>query len=67
MRTNIIATWEIKKDPYLNKWIIWEVHPNYKLDIYHATTKKDCIKWIKTGELLVKHKNGQYIIYKEVK
>lgn len=33
-RTNKIATWEIKKDPYLNKWIIWVIHPNYKKDIF---------------------------------
>lgn len=38
--------YEIEKDPYLNCYIVWEVHPNYKIDRYHAKLKKDCKKWV---------------------
>lgn len=38
---------EIKKDIYINKWIVWEVHKNYQIDRFHAKTKKECKEWLK--------------------
>lgn len=38
--------YEIEKDIYLNCWIVWESHRNYKIDRFHATTKRECKKWI---------------------
>ena len=38
--------YEIVKDTILNKWVVWEVHTNYKIDRYHGKTKKECKQWI---------------------
>lgn len=40
-------TYEIEKEKILNCWVVWEVHPNYKVDIFHAKTKKECKEQIK--------------------
>ena len=41
--------YEIKKDKYLNVWIIWErLSSNSYLDIYHCKTKKECVQWLST-------------------
>lgn len=38
--------YEIEKDKYLNTYIVWEVHTNYKIDRFRGL-KKECTKWIK--------------------
>lgn len=38
---------EIEKDIYINKWVVWEVHKNYKIDRFQAKTKKACKEWLK--------------------
>ena len=38
--------YEIEKDPYLNCYVIWEVHNNYKIDRYRAKLKRDCKKYL---------------------
>lgn len=35
--------YEIEKDPYVGKFILWEVHRNYKIDLIHGT-EKECKK-----------------------
>lgn len=40
--------YNIEKDKYLNKWIVWEVYENYSIDRLHAKTKKECKEWLKT-------------------
>lgn len=37
---------EIVKDDILKCWIVWEVHRNIKIDVFHARTKKECKQWI---------------------
>lgn len=37
----------ILKDPYLKCWIVWEVHPNYMVDIHHDKTRKACQEFIR--------------------
>lgn len=37
---------EIEKDKYLECWIVWECHKNYKIDRFQAKTKKECKEWI---------------------
>lgn len=44
--------YKIEKEKLLNCWIVWEIHSNYLVDIYHGKTKRDCKKFI----LEVKHK-----------
>ena len=44
----------IEKDPYVGKFILWEVHKNYRVDLFHGL-KKDCLKFKK--ELERKKKN----------
>lgn len=39
--------YEIEKDKYLNCWIVWESHTNYKIDRLHSNTKKECKEWIR--------------------
>lgn len=39
--------YEIEKDKYLNKWVVWFVVGSGKFDIYHGATKKECTKWVK--------------------
>ena len=38
--------YEIKKDPYLNKFVVWEVHPNYKVEVYRHRLKWMCNDWV---------------------
>jgi len=38
---------EVKKDKYIGQWIVWEVHQNYKIDRFHARTKRECKEWMK--------------------
>ena len=45
--------YEIEKDPYLNKFVVWEVHNNYKVEVYRNRLKRLCAEWIKENE-------GQY-------
>lgn len=46
----------IEKDPYIGKYILWEKHKNYEVDLFHGL-KKDCLKLKK--ELEAKNKNVQ--------
>ena len=41
-----METIKIEKDIYLKCWIVWEVHPNYMIDRYHAKTKRECKRWL---------------------
>lgn len=36
----------IEKDKILNTYIVWEIHHNYKIDIFRGT-KKECENFIK--------------------
>lgn len=38
--------YEIEKDKYLECWIVWEIHPNYKVDVHQDKTKEACKKWL---------------------
>lgn len=38
---------EIEKDNILNKYIVWECHDNYKVDVFKSNLKRDCKEWIK--------------------
>lgn len=38
--------YEIEKDKILNCYIVWEVHKNYKVDVFKSKLKKDCKKWV---------------------
>ena len=40
--------YEIKKDFILNCYVIWEVYVNYKVDVFHARTKRECKEWLKS-------------------
>lgn len=44
-------TYIIKKDKILNCYIVWEVHTNYKVDVFHARTKRECKKWVEYQEV----------------
>lgn len=44
-------TYEIKKDLILNCYIVWEVHTNYKVDVFHGRTKRECKKWLESQEV----------------
>lgn len=37
---------KIEKDLYMGCWVVWEVHNNYSIDIYHAKTKRECKRWL---------------------
>lgn len=40
---------DIKKDKYLNCWIVWlKFGISSWLDICHKKTKKECKEWLKT-------------------
>lgn len=39
-------TYEIEKDKILACWVVWEVHRNYKVEVYRAKTKRECKKFI---------------------
>lgn len=43
--------YEIKKDKILNCYIVWEVHNNYKIDVFKSKLKRDCKKFIKGSEI----------------
>lgn len=43
-----MMSYNIEKDKTLNKWIVWEEHPNYKIESYRANTKKECREYIET-------------------
>lgn len=38
--------YEIEKDNILKCWIVWEVHRNYKVDVFKSKRKRDCKEWI---------------------
>jgi hypothetical protein len=38
--------YEIEKDKILNCYVVWEVHHNYKVDVFKSKLKKDCKKWV---------------------
>lgn len=42
--------YEIEKDPYLNKYVVWEIHTNYKVEVYRNRLKRMCIDWVKEKE-----------------
>lgn len=42
--------YEIEKDPYLNKYVVWEAHTNYKVEVYRNRLKRMCIDWVKEKE-----------------
>lgn len=37
---------EILKDKYLKCWVVWEIHNNYMVDLFHGKTKKECKEWL---------------------
>lgn len=39
--------YEMEKDKILNCWIVWEVHRNYKVEVFRSKLKKDCKEWIR--------------------
>lgn len=41
-----MENYNIEKDKILNCWIVWEVHSNYMVDIYHGRLKRDCKQWL---------------------
>ena len=43
--------YEIEKDPYLNMYVVWEVHTNYKVEVYRNKLKKECKKWLETVDI----------------
>lgn len=47
---------QIEKDKILNCWIVWEVHRNYKVDRYHARTKRECKEWLHTTKQSLEYK-----------
>lgn len=38
--------WEILKEPLYNKWVVWEVYPNIRVELFKAKTKKECKKFL---------------------
>ena len=38
--------YEILKDDALGCWVVWEIHKNIRIDIYHAKTRKECRLWL---------------------
>lgn len=42
--------YQIEKDPYLNKYVVWEVHTNYKVEVYRNRLKRLCAEWVKENE-----------------
>lgn len=44
---NMNSNYQIEKDKILGCWVVWEVHPNYKVDSFHAKTKRECKEWVK--------------------
>lgn len=40
----------IEKDDYVNCYIVWEIHTNYAIDIFHGKTIKACKEFIKELE-----------------
>lgn len=42
--------YKIEKDPCLNKYVVWEVHTNYKVEVYRNRLKRMCIDWVKEKE-----------------
>lgn len=49
---------EIEKDKYLNCWIVWECHRNYKIDRFHGKTKEECEKQLKKIKRKRSKRNG---------
>ena len=41
-----LMIYEAVKDIYLNCWVVWEVHRNYRIDRQHTRTKKEANLWI---------------------
>ena len=41
--------YEIEKDPYLNIYIVWEIHRNYRVDIFKGF-KYECEEWLNEKE-----------------
>ncbi len=41
-----MMSYNIEKDKIVNKWIVWEVHPNYSVESYRGNTKKECEVWL---------------------
>lgn len=37
----------IEKDKYLNCWVVWEIHRNYKVARFHANSETKCKTFIK--------------------
>lgn len=33
----------ISKDELIGCWVLWELHRNHKIDIFHGKNKKECI------------------------
>lgn len=38
--------YRIEKDSYLDCYIVWEIHLNYAIDLYHGKTEKECREFI---------------------
>ena len=41
--------YEVEKDLFIGKYILWEVHTNYKVEVMHGT-KKECMEFKKKLE-----------------
>ena len=42
--------YKIEKDPYLEKWVVWEVHQYYMIDVFSDKYKRNCIAFKKRME-----------------
>jgi len=49
-KQNMKNNYKIEKDPYLNKYVVWEVHINYKVEVYRNRLKRLCTEWVKENE-----------------
>lgn len=38
---------KIEKDKILNKWVVWRIEGSLETEIYKASTKKECIEFMK--------------------
>ena len=46
-----INNYKIEYDEYAQRYIVWEIHNNYLLDIYSAKRESTCIKWCKKNNI----------------
>lgn len=41
-----MKVYKLEKDIYINKWIVFEIHRNYWIDVFKGY-KYDCQRWLK--------------------